>query len=325
MYRRFRKTAAAVMAAVLMLQGAGGAVSAAETQAVTEARAQTETQPATEAQTQPQTETQPATEAQTQPQTETQPATEAQTQPQTETQPATEAQPQTETQPATEAQPQSSETQQQTGAQEQTAASSGQTEAQTADEKADKKKKNKKKEETERSERKNDGAKMSSSDLASGLGNALSYLFAARTVSGPETLLEGQEIADGETGTSIVGSLESFSVKLANARSSSDVEIINVYADENGKLDEMYDFDQVSKILTYCQERGITVMMGDWGGRMVDPVTNRIDTFMLSNAARYADFLVNRKGYDCIKYYNMINEPNGDWSSNQANYDLWVE
>ena len=83
---------------------------------------------------------------------------------------------------------------------------------------------------------------------------------------------------------------------------------------KNGKLDEMYDFDQVSKILTYCQERGITVMMGDWGGRMVDPVTNRIDTFMLSNAARYADFLVNRKGYDCIKYYNMINEPNGDWS-----------
>ena len=93
---------------------------------------------------------------------------------------------------------------------------------------------------------------------------------------------------------------------------------------KNGKLDEMYDFDQVSKILTYCQERGITVMMGDWGGRMVDPVTNRIDTFMLSNAARYADFLVNRKGYDCIKYYNMINEPNGDWSSNQANYDLWA-
>ena len=232
------------MAAVLMLQGAGGAVSAAETQAVTEAQAQTETQPATEAQTQPQTETQPATEAQTQPQTETQPATEAQTQPQTETQPATEAQPQTETQPATEAQPQSSETQPQTGAQEQTAASSGQTEAQTADEKADKKKKNKKKEETERSERKNDGAKMSSSDLASGLGNALSYLFAARTVSGPETLLEGQEIADGETGTSIVGSLESFSVKLANARSSSDVEIINVYADENGKLDEKQLEDQ---------------------------------------------------------------------------------
>lgn len=94
---------------------------------------------------------------------------------------------------------------------------------------------------------------------------------------------------------------------------------------KNGKFDETYDFDQVSKMLDYCQTRDVTVMLGDWGGKMIDPKTNRIDTFMLSNAARYADFLVNRKGYSCIKYYNMINEPNGDWSSNQGNYDLWAK
>ena len=94
---------------------------------------------------------------------------------------------------------------------------------------------------------------------------------------------------------------------------------------KDGKLDMMYDFDQVGRMLDYCQKRDITVMLGDWGGNMVDPQTNRIDTFMLSNAARYADFLVNEKGYSCIKYYNMINEPNGDWSSNQGNYALWAK
>lgn len=232
MYRRFRKTAAAVMAAVLMLQGGSFAAAAAEPQQVTE----TQTQPAAEPQTQEQT--QPATEAQTQEQT--QPATEPQTQP--ATQPATEAQTQSETQPATEAQTQS-ETQTQTSqtqseTQEQTASSSGQTEENTEENTEKKNKKNKKQKETEPSERKNDGTKMSSSKLASGLGNALRYLFAANTVNGPETLLESQEFASGETGASIISSLKSFSVELANARSASDVEIINVYADENGKLDE---------------------------------------------------------------------------------------
>lgn len=228
------------MAAVLMLQGGSFAAAAAEPQQVTE----TQTQPAAEPQTQPaaepqtQEQTQPATEAQTQEQT--QPATEPQTQP--ATQPATEAQTQSETQPATEAQTQS-ETQTQTSqtqseTQEQTASSSGQTEENTEENTEKKNKKNKKQKETEPSERKNDGTKMSSSKLASGLGNALRYLFAANTVNGPETLLESQELASGETGASIIGSLKGFSVELANARSASDVEIINVYADENGKLDE---------------------------------------------------------------------------------------
>jgi hypothetical protein len=89
------------------------------------------------------------------------------------------------------------------------------------------------------------------------------------------------------------------------------------------KLDVMYDFEQMSKILDYCQSRNIAVVMGDWGGKMVYPEKNEIDTFMLSNAARYADFLINTKKYSCIKYYNMINEPNGDWSTTKGNYNLW--
>lgn len=228
------------MAAVLMLQGGSFAAAAAEPQQVTETQTQPAAEPQTQEQTQPaaepqtQEQTQPATEAQTQEQT--QPATEPQTQP--ATQPATEAQTQaaTEAQTQSETQTQTSQTQSET--QEQTASSSGQTEENTEENTEKKNKKNKKQKETEPSERKNDGTKMSSSKLASELGNALRYLFAANTVNGPETLLESQELASGETGASIIGSLKGFSVELANARSASDVEIINVYADENGKLDE---------------------------------------------------------------------------------------
>lgn len=93
---------------------------------------------------------------------------------------------------------------------------------------------------------------------------------------------------------------------------------------KNGKYDNNYDFEQINKILSYCQSRNITVMIGDWGGNMVYPNTNQIDTFMLSSAAKYARFLIKEKGFNCIKYYNMINEPNGSWSSNQGNYNLWA-
>ena len=29
------------------------------------------------------------------------------------------------------------------------------------------------------------------------------------------------------------------------------------------------------------------------------------------------------KGYTCIKYYNLINEPNGYWSLTRGNYEMW--
>src|SRR3712207_6928311 len=40
-------------------------------------------------------------------------------------------------------------------------------------------------------------------------------------------------------------------------------------------------------------------------------------------AADYVTWLVKEKGYSCIKYYNMVNEPNGYWSTTEGNYDLW--
>ena len=92
----------------------------------------------------------------------------------------------------------------------------------------------------------------------------------------------------------------------------------------NGKLDTEKDFDRLSPILDYCQSRHVTVMFGDWGGGMVDAKTRTINEANLTLAARYADFLIRSKGYSCIKYYNMINEPNGFWSTTEGNYSLWA-
>jgi len=93
---------------------------------------------------------------------------------------------------------------------------------------------------------------------------------------------------------------------------------------ENGELVPEKNIGNISPILDYCQSRNITVMFGDWGGGMVNARTNEINGKNLKYAATYLDYLVNQKKYSCIKYYNMINEPNGDWSVTNTSYPLWA-
>lgn len=92
---------------------------------------------------------------------------------------------------------------------------------------------------------------------------------------------------------------------------------------KQGKLVPENNLPHISKILDYCQTRGVTVMFGDWGGGLVDSKKNTIDERNIYFAAEYVNYLVREKGYDCIKYYNIINEPNGNWSSTDGNYSLW--
>lgn len=92
---------------------------------------------------------------------------------------------------------------------------------------------------------------------------------------------------------------------------------------ENGVLNEAKNYENIAPILEYCQSRNIKVVLGDWGDRMVNSKTNTISENNLKLAVQYLDFLVNKKGFTCIKYYNMINEPNGFWSAADENYQLW--
>ena len=189
MKSRFKKLAASVLTAAMLLQQCG------VTTLAEEAQTQAETQIQTQAET-------PAPETQA-PQTETSaPETQA---PQTETSaPETQA-PQTETEKATE--------------------------------KATEKKKEK---ETEASDRVNDGKKIEESTVTSRLGSVRTKLFAADSVILPDTLKEqvgADWILDGTDGKAAVDGLSGLSKTLANGQSTSKVEVINLYADKDGKLD----------------------------------------------------------------------------------------
>lgn len=94
---------------------------------------------------------------------------------------------------------------------------------------------------------------------------------------------------------------------------------------ENGKLVPEKNLEQLTPILDYCQSRKVTVMFGDWGDGMVNQKYNSINESNLSMAVHYVDFLVSKKGYTCIKFYNLINEPNGFWSTTNGNYSLWAK
>ena len=201
MKSRFKKLAASVLTAAMLLQQCGVTTLAeeAQTQAETQIQTQAET-PAPETQA-PQTETS-ASETQA-PQTETSaPETQA---PQTETSaPETQA-PQTETEKATE-----------------------------------KETEKKKEKETEASDRVNDGKKIEESTITSGLGSVRTKLFAADSVILPDTLKEqvgADWILDGTDGKAAVDGLSGLSKTLANGQSTSKVEVINLYADKDGKLD----------------------------------------------------------------------------------------
>lgn len=92
----------------------------------------------------------------------------------------------------------------------------------------------------------------------------------------------------------------------------------------DGRLDPERGFEHLAHLLDYCRSRGVTVMFGDWGGSLMDARTGTVDYPMLDLAAAYVAHLVHEKGYDCIRYYNLVNEPNGFWSAADGNFDLWA-
>ena len=73
------------------------------------------------------------------------------------------------------------------------------------------------------------------------------------------------------------------------------------------------------KILNFCQQEGLTVILGEWGHNG----DTSIDQEWLEQSTDFLQWLVVTKGYSCIRYFNMVNEPNGSWSTINGNYSLW--
>ncbi len=67
-------------------------------------------------------------------------------------------------------------------------------------------------------------------------------------------------------------------------------------------------------ILDYAQARKIDVMLGEWSPpRGLGGISGPQDPRWARIIADFVNYLVTTKKYSVIKYYNLLNEPNGSW------------
>ena len=104
--------------------------------------------------------------------------------------------------------------------------------------------------------------------------------------------------------------------------------------DETGEPQYLFEgelMQRVYKLLDYCEQRNVIVMFGQWGwantalhkeGENWDfapdsPIHARISCAL-------ANQLISVKSYTCIKWFDLINEPDGYWSSCNGDWELWA-
>ncbi|MEZ7497144.1 MULTISPECIES: cellulase family glycosylhydrolase [Flavobacterium] len=88
------------------------------------------------------------------------------------------------------------------------------------------------------------------------------------------------------------------------------------------------------KLLDYCEKNKIIVILGEWGQpyKVHDTYLNLQNSFTGANDPKWIDLivknlnhLINIKKYSCIKYYNLVNEPNGYWATTDGDWQQWKE
>ena len=104
--------------------------------------------------------------------------------------------------------------------------------------------------------------------------------------------------------------------------------------DKNGEPQYLFDCElmqRVYKLLDYCEINNVTVLFGHWGwantakhrpGQNWDiPPDSEMHARI---SGELAEHVVTRKGYTCIKWFDLINEPDGYWSSCDGDWELWT-
>ena len=101
-----------------------------------------------------------------------------------------------------------------------------------------------------------------------------------------------------------------------------------IYQWDNNRMQKMY------RLLDYCQKRNVKVILGDWDHPSSkedrpDIATDKLQQYgMIENDPRWhriiCDLLEHlyAKGYSCIVFYNLLNEPNSK-SSGCADFGRW--
>lgn len=91
-----------------------------------------------------------------------------------------------------------------------------------------------------------------------------------------------------------------------------------------------FDWDSRAMQLLYrhldlCQQAGITVLLTDWGCEpewlRIPGVENVADPKYAQAIGGYMDHLLNTKGYSCIRYFILVNEPNFE----VKDFDRWQQ
>ena len=92
------------------------------------------------------------------------------------------------------------------------------------------------------------------------------------------------------------------------------------YDSATGLYDKTRNIQSISRLLQYCTERNITVVYGEY-----NPPTwaMKTDQKWVDMAVDYLNYLVNDLNFNCIKYFVIFNEPDGNWASTNGDYELW--
>lgn len=90
----------------------------------------------------------------------------------------------------------------------------------------------------------------------------------------------------------------------------------------DGTAAQRKSFACITQIVDYAQSRGIDVILGEWSPPH-DMMADAADPRWPQMSTALVSYLRNKRGDTVVRYYNLINEPNGDWSGNK-NYASWA-
>ena len=94
------------------------------------------------------------------------------------------------------------------------------------------------------------------------------------------------------------------------------------YVWEHGYASHRTELSKLCEILKFAQSHNVNVLLGEWSppigliGKETNPEWAQMTVALLH-------YLRDVRGFTCIRYYNAINEPNGNWSGNK-DYSTWV-
>jgi hypothetical protein len=85
------------------------------------------------------------------------------------------------------------------------------------------------------------------------------------------------------------------------------------------------DMTQLYRVLDYCQANNIPVLLTEWGNGWIQPSGWKLgDSNYINAIGAYMNYFINTKGYSCIKWFALGNEPNYDPTNYPNGISDWV-